>query len=250
MRVLRERRRAVDRAADDQHRPAAAIRGPLTEAIERLLVHAVDRVHERAGGRPPPAATRDGQRHGSTLAARPRIAAIGPATAARLRTFGLACDLMPAAVERPRARRGACGARRQPRRASHVLWPRSDIARRELPDALAAAGRHRDATRRPTARWRCGRRRWRRFTATLEAGRHRRGGVLFAVGCRRARRRTRPGYAAAARRPHRGGEHRAVHVGGARRARRACRPSRRRRARAPGLATAILRHLPQRKGAA
>lgn len=74
-----------------------------------------------------------------SLAERPRIAAVGPATAERVRAFGLPCDLVP---ERSNGRGLAAalttcdgslaGAR--------VLWPRSDIAGRDLPDALTAAG--------------------------------------------------------------------------------------------------------------
>jgi uroporphyrinogen-III synthase len=70
---------------------------------------------------------------------RPRIAAVGPATAARLRTFGLQCDVMP---ERSGGRELAATLGAPDRRlaGARVLWPRSDIARRELPEALAAAG--------------------------------------------------------------------------------------------------------------
>jgi len=70
---------------------------------------------------------------------RPRIAAVGPATERRLRAVGLAADLVPdrssgcdlaaALLEQEGSLNGV-----------RVLWPRSDIATRELPDALAAAG--------------------------------------------------------------------------------------------------------------
>jgi uroporphyrinogen-III synthase len=75
----------------------------------------------------------------SALTARPRIAAVGPATAARVRAFGLPCDLVP---ERSNGRELAAAlvARDGSLAGVHVLWPRSDVARRELPDALAAAG--------------------------------------------------------------------------------------------------------------
>ena len=99
---------------------------------------------------------------------RPRIAAVGPATAARLRTFGLECDVMP---ERSGARELAAtlGAGDGSLAGAHVLWPRSDIARRELPEALAAAGAividpeaYRTVAVRPAA--------LALFTATLDGG--------------------------------------------------------------------------------
>ena len=70
---------------------------------------------------------------------RTRVAAIGAATAARLAERGVEVDLVPATasaaglvtalVERAGSLKGV-----------RIIWPRSDVARRELPDALAAAG--------------------------------------------------------------------------------------------------------------
>jgi uroporphyrinogen-III synthase len=71
---------------------------------------------------------------------RPRVAAVGRRTAARLAAHGAPVDLVPgdgsaAGLAREMAVRGhLAGAR--------VLWPRSDIAGRELPEALARAGAH------------------------------------------------------------------------------------------------------------
>jgi uroporphyrinogen-III synthase len=68
-----------------------------------------------------------------------RIAAVGRATAARLTTQGIDVDLVPetasssALVEALMARAGSL-------KGTRILWPRSDIARRDLPDALTAAG--------------------------------------------------------------------------------------------------------------
>jgi uroporphyrinogen III methyltransferase/synthase len=69
---------------------------------------------------------------------RPRIAAVGPATEARLRRAGLVADLTPpsaGAAELARAlsdRVGLGGLR--------ILWPRSEIALPELPEALRRGG--------------------------------------------------------------------------------------------------------------
>lgn len=70
---------------------------------------------------------------------RPRIAAVGPATERRLRAVGLAPDLVP---DRSSGRDLAAALLEQEGSLKdvRVLWPRSDIATRELPDALAAAG--------------------------------------------------------------------------------------------------------------
>jgi len=73
-------------------------------------------------------------------APRPRIAAVGPMTAAALRNRGLGVALLPnepgarALADALIAWHGGSMARRA------VLWPRSDIARPDLADALQAAG--------------------------------------------------------------------------------------------------------------
>lgn len=70
---------------------------------------------------------------------RARVAAIGRATAAQLGERGVEVDLQPAhasaasLVEALRARSGDL-------RGARIIWPRSDVARRELPDALTDAG--------------------------------------------------------------------------------------------------------------
>jgi uroporphyrinogen III methyltransferase / synthase len=69
-----------------------------------------------------------------------RVAAIGPATAARLMSFGIRPDLQPevftgAAVAEAMARTGDLSGR-------HVLLPRADIAPRELVEALGSQGAH------------------------------------------------------------------------------------------------------------
>ena len=67
-----------------------------------------------------------------------RICAIGPATAARLATYGLTVDLAPA----DHRGEGVSAALRTGRdlRGTRLLLPRADIARPALPDALRAAG--------------------------------------------------------------------------------------------------------------
>jgi uroporphyrinogen-III synthase len=76
---------------------------------------------------------------GSLATRRPRLAAVGPATERRLRAVGLECDLVP-----DRSSGGDLAAALLSREGGltgvPVLWPRSDIATRELPDALAGAG--------------------------------------------------------------------------------------------------------------
>ena len=69
-----------------------------------------------------------------------RICAIGPATAARLATYGLTVDLAPA----EHRGEGVSAALRNGRdlRGTRLLLPRADIARPALPDALRAAGAH------------------------------------------------------------------------------------------------------------
>lgn len=67
-----------------------------------------------------------------------RMCAIGPATAARLATYGLTVDLAPA----DHRGEGVSAALRTGRdlRGTRLLLPRADIARPALPDALRAAG--------------------------------------------------------------------------------------------------------------
>ena len=103
-----------------------------------------------------------------SLPERPRIAAVGPATATRVRAFGLPCDLVP---ERSSGRglAEALATCDSSLPGAQVLWPRSDIAGRELPEALTAAGAvviepeaYRTSTVQPDALG--------TFTAMLEAG--------------------------------------------------------------------------------
>lgn len=82
-----------------------------------------------------------------------RVAAIGRATAASLRALGVTADVVPAEAG-GRALAEALAAAGNPPGSGdsgrkghaggpsglHVLWPRSEIALRELPDALARAG--------------------------------------------------------------------------------------------------------------
>jgi uroporphyrinogen-III synthase len=120
------------------HAPSGDARA-LADAIDRLpsvrwvLFTSVQAVIA-ACGHPRWAAT--WQALGTT---RPRIAAVGPATADRLRAFGLACDLVPDRSSGGDLA-GAVLAREGTLTGVSVLWPRSDIASRELPQALAAAG--------------------------------------------------------------------------------------------------------------
>lgn len=70
--------------------------------------------------------------------ARPRIAAVGPATAARLRESGAPPDLV---ADEPGARGLAASlARSGSLDGVHVVWPRSDRARPELAERLRASG--------------------------------------------------------------------------------------------------------------
>jgi uroporphyrinogen-III synthase len=83
-----------------------------------------------------------------------RVAAVGRATAARLGSLGVIADLVPdtagagslAALLASSGARGQEDARPDARAQGgalaglQVLWPRSDIARRDLPDALRKAG--------------------------------------------------------------------------------------------------------------
>jgi uroporphyrinogen-III synthase/uroporphyrinogen III methyltransferase/synthase len=70
---------------------------------------------------------------------RTRVAAIGTATAARLAERGVEVDLVPAAASAA-GLVAALVERTGDLRKQRIVWPRSDVARRELPDALAAAG--------------------------------------------------------------------------------------------------------------
>jgi uroporphyrinogen-III synthase len=74
-----------------------------------------------------------------TLVTRPRIAAVGPATVARLRAYGVDCDVVPARAG-GRELAAVLLACDDTLAGVRVLWPRSDMAQRDLPDALTAAG--------------------------------------------------------------------------------------------------------------
>lgn len=70
----------------------------------------------------------------------PRVAAVGPATAGALGALGIVPDLVaeePGAAGLLRALADAYGGKL---RGVRVLWPRSDVARPDLRDGLAAAG--------------------------------------------------------------------------------------------------------------
>lgn len=101
--------------------------GPLDAALQRLAAYqwiiftsrnGVEAVFRRAGS-----------------LAGPRVAAVGPATAAALRAHGVEPSLVPpeAVAESIVASLGAV-------RGLRVLLPRADLARRALPDDLRAAG--------------------------------------------------------------------------------------------------------------
>ena len=112
--------------------------GPLTAALAALastdwVVFTSGHAVEAACSRPEwLQARRDG-----TL--RARVAAVGRVTAERLATHGVTVDVVPAAGGSARelvdalVRIGSLQGRR-------ILWPRSEAARRELPDALARQG--------------------------------------------------------------------------------------------------------------
>lgn len=68
-----------------------------------------------------------------------RLAAVGEVTADRLRARGLHVDLLSGSDSRARELVAAFLAS-TPLDGVRVLWPRSDVARRELPEALAAQG--------------------------------------------------------------------------------------------------------------
>jgi uroporphyrinogen III methyltransferase / synthase len=68
-----------------------------------------------------------------------RVAAIGPATAERLRTFGIRADLQPETFTGA-AIATAILAETGPMNGTRILLPRADIAPKELPNTLTAAG--------------------------------------------------------------------------------------------------------------
>lgn len=112
--------------------------GPLTEALEALdradwivftSAHAVDATCGHAAW----------QRSWRRRPGRTRVAAVGKATAARLAERGVDVDLRPA-IASAAGLVAALDERAGGLRGRRVIWPRSDVARRELPDALAAAG--------------------------------------------------------------------------------------------------------------
>jgi uroporphyrinogen-III synthase len=70
---------------------------------------------------------------------RARIAAVGRATADRVRAHGLKVDVVPASGGGARDLADALS-RLATLTGTRVLWPRSDIARRELPEALERLG--------------------------------------------------------------------------------------------------------------
>lgn len=70
--------------------------------------------------------------------ARAKVCAVGPATAEALRARGILPDLVPPTFLGEAAARALVDAGEAAGR--RILLPRADIARRELPDALAAAG--------------------------------------------------------------------------------------------------------------
>ena len=112
--------------------------GALDQALDRLpemdwLVftsrHAVEAVCARRaslGGRPP----------GGT----PRVAAVGDRTAEVLALRGLPPDVVPSSPGAAGLVAALVSAEGGSLAGRRVLWPRSDIARRELADGLAAAG--------------------------------------------------------------------------------------------------------------
>jgi uroporphyrinogen-III synthase/uroporphyrinogen III methyltransferase/synthase len=72
-------------------------------------------------------------------ASRVRVAAVGHATAERLRELGVTPDLVPEDADGAGALAHAI-AGAAALKGARVVWPRSDIARRELPERLAAHG--------------------------------------------------------------------------------------------------------------
>ncbi|HVX22573.1 MAG TPA: uroporphyrinogen-III C-methyltransferase [Acidimicrobiales bacterium] len=69
-----------------------------------------------------------------------RLAAVGGATAAALRRFGLVADLQPDPAGPATAERLAAAFPAAPPAGGRVLFPRAAVARRSLPDGLSAKG--------------------------------------------------------------------------------------------------------------
>ena len=71
---------------------------------------------------------------------RPRVAAVGDRTAELLAVRGVPADVVPTTPGAAGLVAALVSAEGGSLAGRHVLWPRSDIARRELADGLAAAG--------------------------------------------------------------------------------------------------------------
>lgn len=69
-----------------------------------------------------------------------RVAAVGKATAARLSELGVTPDVVPAVAGGADLLLALLRAPSSGATRTRILWPRSDIARRELPEALRRAG--------------------------------------------------------------------------------------------------------------
>lgn len=75
-----------------------------------------------------------------SAATRPRVAAVGPMTEAALAARGLRADLSPAVPGARALAEAIIAAESGSLSGLSVLWPRSDLARADLDDALTAAG--------------------------------------------------------------------------------------------------------------
>ncbi len=111
---------------------------PLTEALAALpsadwILFTSTRAVDATCGR------REWEEARGQGANRVRVAAVGHATAERLLEFGVTADLVPENGEGAGALAHAI-ARAASLRGARIVWPRSDIARRELPERLAAHG--------------------------------------------------------------------------------------------------------------